>query len=535
MDLPPVIGDMANSQIANYSQLANNKLKEAQGLLQSALDTHMLLSHYDFYKQFSNNVGETLDGMKNDLTNGLLSQSSGDSLNPYELWDYAQGKYKEAVSAYEKIKNVKAGAQEKFQQGKSYVQDMAKQAKKNTDDIIDDVTTKTNKAVVKVGNKVKEVEMEARGKVKQGETLIKDESNKIIGKTKETFDDTAQDIKANLKPASDFFEDPSLMRQQIFTEEELAGETMKTPFLNQYYASKLTGGGDGFPDDIFADTEGPKIKTYSETYAKSARKVKKIKTKNPKEEQAKVSEEPNLKPSEAIKKLEAQKVKMSPERALPKAEEEEPKPAQEPTPAPQRVEPNFDDVETSDLQKEYDGLQNAARSEGAEQRFQDIGQELTNRTIQGLDRPVNTEPTIDTLDTVENEAQKLAQAGTETLQRPLTVVQGMTQQAIEEAQSNVVQGFRNFSNLAESTTNNLSDAVNNVQTQIKSGVADGIQKAKQALGLDTEESLGGDEDPVGLAVTAVLGLADIGTQIASFFDPTPKIIQPSTPSQQIGV
>ena len=542
MDLPPVIGDMANNaQIANYSSMAHDKLREAQSIMQTALDTHMLLSHYDFYKKFTDNIGNSLNSMKNDISSAISSGSSGDqSFNPFDAWDYAQSKYKDAVKAYNQVKDIKAVAQEKYQQGRTFMNDSINQAKKKSDELVEEANKTKNTVIKKVGNKVKEFETDAKGKIKQAETTIKDESNNIIGKTKQTFNDTAADFKANLKPASDFFEDPSLMPQQLFTEQELAGETMKTPFLNQYYATKLNG--DGFPDDIFADTEGPAIKTYAETYAKSARKVKKIKTTRPKKKQAdedqttsKISEEPNLKPSEAIKKLEAQNVEMTAESSLPKpkpdVESEEPAPVEE-QPKPQVN--NFDDIETSDLQKEYEVLQNSARSEGAEQRFQDMGEELSNRVLQGLDRPINTNPISDTVTMVQNEADKIAQSGTEMIQQPLTVAQGMSEQAIQQARDVARQGMENLTNTISPSIDDFNNTVNNIKDQVKSGVEDGLQKAKQALGLDTEESIGGDEDPVGLAVTAVLGLADLGTQIASFFD-TPKVQQPSTPSQQVGV
>jgi hypothetical protein len=538
MDLPPVIGDMANNmQIANYSGLAHDKLREAQSIMQTALDTHMLLSHYDFYKKFSDNVGESLNSMKNDISSAISSGASGDqSFNPFDAWEYAQGKYKDAVKAYNQVKDLKNVAQEKYQQGKTFVNDSINKAKAKGDELLEEANTTKNTAIKKVGNKVKEIELDAKGKIKQAETTIKDETNNVIGKTKKTFNDTASDIKANLKPSSDFFEDPSKMPTQLFTDEELSGEAMKTPFLNKYYATKLNG--DGFPDDIFADTEGPKIKSYAETYAKSARKVKKTKTtkvKKEEPEESKVSEEANLKPSDAIKKLEAQKVQMTPESSLPKPkqdiESEETTPAEEPVKKPVN---NFDDIETPDLQKEYEVLQNSARSEGAEQRFQDMGEELSNRVLQGLDRPINTNPISDTVSMVQNEADKLAQTGQEALQRPLTVAQKMSQQTIQQAEDNVRQGINNFTNTVSSTADDFNNTVNDIKNQVKSGVEDGLQKAKQALGLDTEESVGGDEDPVGLAITAVLGLADLGTQIASFFE-KPKTEVLSAPAQQVGV
>ena len=110
MDLLPITDMAQSAQIAQYGALANDKLKEASGILQSALDTHMLLSNFDAYKQFSNDVSDQI----NELTKSAGTQDSEGAFSLSDLYNEAQGKLTKVKGYYNQAKQFQSDVQKLF-------------------------------------------------------------------------------------------------------------------------------------------------------------------------------------------------------------------------------------------------------------------------------------------------------------------------------------------------------------------------------------------------------------------------------------
>lgn len=546
MDLLPITDLTQSAQIAHYGELANDKLKEAQGIVQSALDVHMLLSHYDAYKQFTQNLGDTVGDVVNDIKTNILPSGGDSAFDPFAAWDYGQQQIKKAKST---IKQVKQTFDDVVNEGNNKYQSLKDEATANLQNAKNEFNTQVNTVKAKVGDAVEDIQ--AKGQE------VKDNLGSVAKKINDDAEEQFNNAQANIKSSTQSLEDQlksmtmgdpaESLTARTLTSEELGRVGMlKNPVLNDYYARKV------FPDDIFADE--PAASNITISPYKAATKIKKVvkKLKKPKKQQE--EEQPKQAQDETPTDTGTTLSPQGQDTLFPMREMMAKRAAQ----AEEMGEnPNADipNMSEEELATEISNMAGGARSPMAEERFQQLNQRYSQITKE-KQQPEIEEPRMSTLDedttapapqninSFMNEGEELLNTTKSGVAKVPQMVTEQTRQLADTAEEQMQNITNNIQNGIEDAKDQMRTFSTNLSSKLQNAISGGgeeeeggedvISSLKKALLGDTEESLAGDEDPIGLAVTVGLGLADLGTQIAGFFD-KPKTPTIAIQSQQVGV
>jgi len=571
MDLVPITDMAQSAQIAQYGALANDKLKEASGILQSALDTHMLLSNFDAYKQFSDGIKDQI----NELVKGADTQDGEGAFSLYDLYNEGKGGLAKVQGYYNQARQLQSDAQTgltntrakyaEFKQkandgfneaktkinngiedGKTVVKDAAADAKAEAQNVFQQGKTavKTTMAegeqALQQGKTAVKTTMaegeqalnDARTGLKTGVKTVNKQADTFMNEGKRAINTTMEDLQPAEKPTSFFsrlfpgevkapkisdpmenisFSDPAeTATSSLMTPEAEAVVSMKTPVSTAYYGTLY----DKFPDDIFAEPSNVKIGTY-----KAVRKVKLPKKSRKQQQQEEVKEDNTTAGITETKPL-------SPEGAdtlMPMRE----------LMAQQQAD-EINGMTTDELASEMINL-NGARSPTAEQRYQALKSKYEEKLASESQKP-QVESTLET-PTTSATSQSLVESSVNdgipkiNLEIPEVPNISPAVQDLNQTFNNGINEARNLVNLGQQ---NIQDTTNSVTNMLKQKTSDVISDTTKSLFGETEDSLAGDEDPIGLAVTIGLGIASIGTQIADLFKSPPKQAI-AVQGQQIGV
>ena len=584
MDLLPVTDMAQSAQIAQYGALANDKLKEASGILQSALDTHMLLSNFDAYKQFSDGVKNQL----NELTKGADTQDSEGAFSLYDLYNEGKGGLAKVQSYYNQARQLQSDVQtgltntkakyaqfrqkasdgfneaktkinNGIEEGKTVVKDATADAKAEARNVFQQSKTavksavsegeqtvrtglQQGKAVVKTAiNEGEQATMDARSAIKSGVKTVNKQADTFANEAKSRarikFVEPEEDIlqrpverpslfsrifpketpapKISNPMENISFSDPAeTATSSLLTPEAEAVVSMKTPVSTAYYGARY----DEFPDDIFAEPSNVKISTY-----KAMRKVK------PPRRQAKQQQEEVKQPlGDDTTPGVTQSQPLSAEGAdqlLPMREM-----------IAQQNANEINNMTSDELASEMINM-NGARSPLAEQRYQALKSKYEEKLA--TEQPVKSTPesTVET-PTVSPTSQSLVESsvndGVPRINLEVPDIMPNISPAVQDLNQTFSNGMDQARNLVNLGQQNLQDTANSVTSMLKQKASDVISDTTKSLFGETEDSLEGDEDPIGLAVTIGLGIASIGSQIADLFKSEPKE-SIAVQGQQIGV
>jgi hypothetical protein len=574
MDLLPITDMAQSAQIAQYGTLANDKLKEASGILQTALDTHMLLSNFDAYKQFSNDVSDQI----NELTKSVGTQDSEGSFSLSDLYNEAQGKLTKVKGYYNQAKQFQSDVQtgikntktkyENFRQqaseeynnaktkinngieeGKTFVKDTAQEAKAEAQNVYEQGKTAVKTTMAEGEQALQQGKTAVKTTMAEGEQALNDaqkglktgiktvnkQADAFMNEGKTAINTTMEDLQPAEKPTSFFsrlfpkeakapkvsdpmenisFSDPAeTATSSLLTPEADAVVSMKTPVATSYYGTLY----DEFPDDIFAEPSNIKIGTY-----KATKKLKKVskKQKQQQQQEEEVKQETTAPEIAETKPLSSEGADaLMPMREL----------------MAQQQADEINGMTTDELASEMINM-NGARSPMAEQRYQALKSKYEEKLASEQPQKPQVESTLETpttSPTSESLVENSVNDGIPKINLEIPEVPNISP-AVQDLNQTFNNGINEARNLFSIGQQNLSDAPTTISNMLKSKTSDVLGDVSKSLLGDTEDSLAGDEDPIGLAVTIGLGIASIGTQIADLFKSPPKQAI-AVQGQQIGV
>ncbi len=564
----PMINDLMQ-QGQNLTGMTNDKLKEAQGILQSALDTHVLLSHYGWYKKLSGDAEEALNNAKSTALD-MIGKAGGEGnslINPAEMISNGINKINSARRTLNtQIENVKQLQQQgkdiynnmggKARQLEAEGQDALNATRKN---ITNKIKTSVEKVKTEVGDKVVDAKSNFKTKLDEGQEYIKSQKEGMTQQLKSTTGNAEKETEGMFSRIKNAFTsspkqtvEESLPKMPEITMEDpadspllsglsQAGQKMvdmkAQKFINDYYATEQ------FPDDIFADTlesNGAKIRLIPGVKApkKLLKKGGKKKTVKQEEEQQKkatqdntvADEEANARPALSTQGQDAlfpMREAMAKKNVMKPSEETESATKQEESEPIENMQNSPSDMSTDEIKSRMANME-GARSPQAEQEYQQLKTELQSRQTPQMEEPAIATRESDLMGDISmnGTVRSGIQATESAVQSGVNEVNRIGQQA----QQNMQDAYRTFSDITSQGTND----VQTIAKSVSNAVSDKLSGLTKSLGTATEESAVDDEDPLGLAITVGLGLATLGTQIADFFKKPPHEVIAQT-GEQIGV
>ena len=183
---------------------------------------------------------------------------------------------------------------------------------------------------------------------------------------------------------------------------------------------------------------------------------------------------------------------------------------------------------------------NGARSPLAEQRYQALKSKYEEKLATEQPEPQakpQVESTVETpitSPTSQSLVESSVNDGIPRINLEVPDVMPNISPAIQDLNQTFENGMDQARNLVNLGQQNIQDTASSVTSMLKQKASDVISDTTKSLFGDTEDSLEGDEDPIGLAVTIGLGIASIGSQIADLFKSTPRQ-NIAVQGQQVGV